>query len=86
MPTAIVASSAAIGGDFESGPTTLTLINRPSRLVMTNVASRVGRIGQPSTAANHQPSMVPMANTEPCAKLATFVTPKMSDMPTATRA
>jgi hypothetical protein len=82
----IVASSAAMGLRPSSGDITAKFMIKPSTAVTMTTASRVGTMPQPSADPSHHETMMPTATIEPCAKLATLVTPKISDMPTATKA
>ena len=81
-----MASRAAIGGALISGRTVVRLITQPISALAAATASRASHHGHPSTLMNHQPSIAPNPTMEPWAKLTTPVTPKIREMPTATRA
>ena len=86
IEAAKVASRAAIGGALISGRTVVRLITQPISALAAATASRASHHGHPSTLMNHQPSIAPNPTMEPWAKLTTPVTPKIREMPTATRA
>lgn len=58
----------------------------PTRPVTRMTANIVGISPQPRLEPTHHAVIMPTATRDPWAKLATLVTPKTSDMPTATKA
>lgn len=86
IEAAKVVSRAAIGGALMSGRTVAQLTTQPITAELAATAIRASHQGNSSTPMNHQPSIAPSPMIDPWAKLTTLVTPKIREMPTATRA